>query len=320
MKRIALYCLSILTASLMVISCKLKPTMNISIDRKLPLTDIPSASGIENDGEFLWIIGDNSPYIFQLNKDYQIQNKYTISFGLKTEPLTSTISKEDKKDFEAMTMLDWEGESCIFLFGSGSKAPQRNEGLLLSHKGEVLESFDLTDFYGLIQDEAKLDDEDLNLEAATVLDDKLYLFNRGKNKLISMKTSHFVAYLEKKDKGIKMKSNTIDLPEIDGVKAGFSGATSDVENKRILFSASVENTSNWVDDGAVLGSFIGVIVPDEIQQHYTPLCTLIQENEPLLVKVESLTVITSSTKSTKVAAVTDSDGSESEVIELTIWD
>lgn len=115
-----------------------------------------------------------------------------------------------------------------------------------------------------------------------------------------------------------MKSNTIDLPEIDGVKAGFSGATSDVENKRILFSASVENTSNWVDDGAVLGSFIGVIVPDEIQHHYTPLCTLIQENEPLLVKVESLTVITSSTESTKVAAVTDSDGSESEVIELTI--
>ena len=312
------YCFALLSILLFTVACKSKSTMTISIDKQLTLLDIPSASGIENVGESLWVIGDDSPFIFQMNKDYDIQNKYAISNGLNMEQLERTISKNEKKDFEAMTLIDWEGEKCLFLFGSESKSPQRNEGLLMSLKGSVLETYDLSDFYALIQEKAKLDNRDFNIEAATILDDKLYLFNRGKNKLISMKTKHFVDYISGKKESIKIKANTIELPSLNGVKAGFSGATTDIENKRILFSASVENTSNWVDDGAVYGSYIGMIVPDQLQHHYTPVCTLLEKDKTLLIKVESLTVLKSSKEQTIVVAVTDSDGSASELLEVTI--
>ena len=318
MKRCTSYCFALLVVLLMAVACKSKSTMAITIDKQIPLLDIPSASGIENDGEYLWVIGDNSPFIFQMNKEYHIQSKYTISNGLKPEHLESTISKDEKKDFEAMTLIDWEGEKCIFLLGSGSKSPQRNDGLLISLQGDVLETFDLTEFYKLIQEEAKLDEEDFNIEAAAILEDKLYLFNRGKNKLISMKTKHFIDFMSGHEESLKLKANTIDLPSLNGVKAGFSGATTDTENKRILFSASVENTSNWVDDGAVYGSYIGIIVPDELQHHYTPECTLLEKDKTLLIKVESLTVIESNKEKTKIVAVTDSDGSASELLEVTI--
>lgn len=318
MKRCTYYCFTLLVILLVAVACKSKSDMTISIDKQLPLLDIPSASGIENDGDYLWVIGDNSPLIFKMNKEYHIQSKYTISNGLKTEHLGATISKDEKKDFEAMTLIDWEGEKCIFLFGSGSKSPQRNDGLLISLQGGVLETFDLTEFYKLIQEEAKLDEEDFNIEAAAILEDKLYLFNRGKNKLISMKTKHFVDYIIGNEESVKLKASTIDLPSLNGVKAGFSGATTDTENKRILFSASVENTSNWVDDGAVYGSYIGIIVPSELQHHYTPVCTLLEKDKTLLIKVESLTVIESSKEKTKIVAVTDSDGSASELLEVTI--
>jgi hypothetical protein len=292
--------------------------MIISIDKQLPLGDIPSASGIENDGKNLWIIGDNSPFIFQLNNEYHVQNKYTISKGFRTEPSTSIVSKEEKKDFEAMTIIDWDGEKCLFLFGSGTKKPQRNQGLLISLQGNIMETFDLSNLYRLIQDDAKLDEKDFNIEAATILEDKLYLFNRGKNKLISMKTNQFIDFITGKDESLKLKSNTIDLPSLNGVKAGFSGATSDLENKRILFSASVEKTSNWVDDGEVYGSYIGSISPDELQHHYTPNCILLEKGKTLLIKVESLTVVHSSKQKTKIVAVTDSDGGTSELLEITI--
>lgn len=318
MKRCTKYCFTLLVVLLVAVACKSKSDMTITIDKQLPLLDIPSASGIENDGEYLWVIGDNSPFIFKMNKEYYIQSKYTISNGLNTEQLEPTISKDEKKDFEAMTLIDWEGEKCIFLFGSGSKSPQRNDGLLISLKGDVLETYDLSTFYELIQEEAKLDEEDFNIEAAAILEDKLYLFNRGKNKLISMKTKQFIDFMTGKEEALKLKANTIDLPSLNGVKAGFSGATTDIENKRILFSASVENTSNWVDDGAVYGSYIGIIVPDELQHHYSPECTLLEKEKTLLIKVESLTVIESSKEKTKIVAVTDSDGSASELLEITI--
>jgi len=48
-----------------------------------------------------------------------------------------------------------------------------------------------------------------------------------------------------------------ELPLIDGCPAGFSGAT--FVDGCLFVSASVENTADAVLDGAVLGSFVGVL-------------------------------------------------------------
>ena len=43
-----------------------------------------------------------------------------------------------------------------------------------------------------------------------------------------------------------------------GYPAGISGACF-LDKGQVLFSASVEATTNWVSDGAVLGSYVGII-------------------------------------------------------------
>ena len=111
----------------------------------------------------------------------------------------------------------------------------------------------------------------------------------------------------------------IDLPSIDGVQAGFSGASADVLNGNLIFTASVENTSDWVNDGAVLGSFIGVIELDKLQEHYVPQFSMLSKNgEAELLKVESIAVVSSVNKTLKCIIVTDSDGGNSELLKITI--
>ncbi len=104
------------------------------------------------------------------------------------------------------------------------------------------------------------------------------------------------------------------LPEINGIEAGFSGATRFIKKPAIIFTASVENTENAYDDGEILGSFIGMIdiendkLSDSIQ--YTLIPAL---QEPL--KIESVTVDGKSSQNhLKVILVTDSDGGKSKAL------
>ena len=77
------------------------------------------------------------------------------------------------------------------------------------------------------------------------------------------------------------------LPEINGYKAGFSGATFTPDRQRIICTASVENTENWIDDGEIFGTFIGVINPTTLESEFIPI---MNEDKLLNVKVESVTV------------------------------
>lgn len=308
----------LLVAVFIIGACNSNKIMEIKIVDRLKLDQIPSASGIERINGHFWIIGDNSPWLFELNDKFILLNKYEI---FSTDSLDgNTIPKKRKHDFEAMTQITWERDSAIFIFGSGSKSPERNWGKLIQFgKNIQATQYDLSKLYEQIMEEAKLDEEELNIEAAAVLGDKLYLFNRGKNKLISISTKDFYRFLKDEKQEVKIKAITIDLPTIDGVQAGFSGAFADEKNKRLIFSASVENTSNWIDDGAILGSLIGVIKVSEAYNHYTPVCHIIMENEsPLLVKVESVSGKTIEKDKLTCLVVTDSDGTDSELLELEI--
>src|SRR3712207_8318455 len=69
-------------------------------------------------------------------------------------------------------------------------------------------------------------------------------------------------------------------PEINGLKAGFSGA-SFFEDK-IFITASVENTNDAYLDGEVLGSFVGYIPrseehTSELQSRQYLVCRLLLE-------------------------------------------
>jgi hypothetical protein len=290
--------------------------MKALVQKRITLDKIPSASGIEYLNDKFFVIGDNSPWLFELDADFQLERQYEI---FSTEDLeNNVIPKPKKHDYEAMTAIKWSGDSALFLFGSGSKSPERNSGLLIRFDMQFnLVNYDLTNLYKQIKEKAKLKDEELNLEAAALLNETVYLFNRGENKLISFKQGDLEEFVTGIKSSIKIKVTTIELPEINGVKAGFSGATADPKNNRLVFTASVENTDNWIDDGAVLGSFIGIIEIEKLHPHYKPKSCLISDKENTLeLKVESIELLSNENKEFK--CVVDSDGGNSELLQLEI--
>ena len=95
--------------------------MKITVLDIIKLEKIPSGSGIVKSGDTYYIVGDDSPFLFSLNKEFKVIAKTQI-----LDPVNFSderIIKSKKPDFEAMEMI---GQNEIVIFGSGSKAPQRN--------------------------------------------------------------------------------------------------------------------------------------------------------------------------------------------------
>ncbi len=59
------------------------------------------------------------------------------------------------------------------------------------------------------------------------------------------------------------------LPQIDGKEARISGVCT-IDDSQLLFSASVEDTPDWIKDGSILGSFVGIYSLKENKSNRKP--------------------------------------------------
>ena len=229
--------------------------MKISVSTSLKLNKIPSGSGIAKVGEHYYVVGDDSPYLFLLDKDFKTISKTLL---IDTEyDAAHRIIKAEKPDFEALELI---AANELIIFGSGSKIPHRDifiHIILGNHPN--LETYDITAFYQNLKDLPIFSDSELNIEATAFYDHRLFLFNRNKNLILAFQYADLLAYI----KGEKAFSLPIikhfALPRLNGIEAGFSGATSLKNQPKLLFTASVENTTNAYDDGEIMGRFIGMI-------------------------------------------------------------
>lgn len=271
------------------------------------LDEIPSASGIVKSNSDIYMIGDNSPFLFKLDENLQVLSKTPI-YSIK-DLIEGTIVKKLKPDFEALELV---GTNKIIVFGSGSKSPERNYFIVIS-LGEALEvkTYNIASFYDNLKKMEVLQNQELNIEAVAVHNNILYLFNRRKNIIFSLGYDTFMQYVEGQASFPKPKVIVVDLPKINGIEAGFSGATIALKAPNLIFTASVENTNNAYDDGEVLGSFIGLIDLANIESTSSYRYTLIEAgNKP--VKVESVTVQNEiSANEADLLVTTDSDGDKS---------
>jgi hypothetical protein len=283
-------------------SCSEKKT-NLEIISSAILSGIPGGSGITKVKEHYYVIGDNSPFLYKLDGSFKVASKVKIfdnSHGV--------IPKHLKPDFEAMENINDEE---IIVFGSGSKSPVRDIFLRVSLKDSIqVKSYSITEFYKKLKGLNELKGKELNIEAVAYLNDTLYLFNRKPNLIFIFSYKDFINHLDDSTFVPAVHTLTYKLPSINGIEAGFSGAATFKDFPRIYFTASVENTPNAYDDGAILGSFVGTIditnnkLPGEIK--YSQLTT------PLPVKVESIAIENISTGGDmEFVLVTDSDGKES---------
>lgn len=281
--------------------------IKIEILQDQVLGEIPSASGIAAWGSHYYVIGDDSPFLFLLDADFNIISKTTIH---PTKNLKgATFPKSLKPDFEAMEII---GDREILIFGSGSLFPYRNRFLRIPiDKMSAMESYDLSEMYDRLRNTEIMGNAELNIEALANYGEYLYLFNRGRNVIFGFVYVDLLKYLKGQLPFPEPIAIRFDLPKIKGREAGFSGATALRESPCIIFTASVENTENAYDDGEVYGSFIGVIPILErgISNTFTAVPIPYMDKA---IKVESVTLGKElSGKEADLVLVTDSDGGSS---------
>ena len=263
------------------------------------LTQIPSASGMELLNNNIYVCGDDSDFLFQISEEGEVLNKFPLFENARE----GRVAKPIKYDFEAM--VSYQNE--IWLFGSGST---ENRNVLLIFNTDTKQStlHSLQEFYASIQYELQIKKEDFNIEGAAIYKDGLFLLNRADNSMISCSIAEFkdCVFHQKEIEDFDMVK--FQLPSIDGFVAGFSGAS--VYNDLLFFSASVEKTTDWVNDGEILGSFIGIInlCAPEVEIRFFSL-----EGE---YKIEALMVLEKRKENFILLAMTDNDNGESELLKI----
>lgn len=206
---------------------------------------IGSASGLIYKDNSLFIIGDNSGFLYEYTIATQTLQQHEIIENAKTN-----IIKSEKPDFEAITHF---GDT-LYVFGSGS-TPKRNKMVQINTLQKEISTNDLTDLYAVMQSFAQIKPEDFNIEGAIYTGEEWYLFNRGNGK--SAKNVLFTIQGKNLVNEFNIISNTYKLPKIKGIRSSFTDAVA-IDGK-IYFLATAEDTQSTYLDGEILGSFIGSI-------------------------------------------------------------
>jgi hypothetical protein len=229
---------------------------------------IGSASGLLFNNDSLYIIGDNSGFLYE----YNMQNQQLNQHALIDNP-TQNIPKNLKPDFESLTSHN----DTLYVFGSGS-TENRNKMIEFDLKNKsVLQKNNLVDLYGLMQSFGKIKPEDFNLEGAIFDGENWYLFNRGNG--VSNKNTIFTIHAKSLGEEFALVATNYKLPKIKGVRSSFTDAIL-VEDK-IYFLSTAEDTKSTYDDGEILGSFIGRIDLKTMKIDFTQKITATNKFEGL---------------------------------------
>ena len=265
--------------------------MQATIISENPIPGLPSASGVEIIGPTAYIIGDDSPFLYLLDAATlavcsRVALFETDAFG------TGRIPKATKPDLEAMTALTWpDGRAGVLVLGSGS-TPARATGWFVPVSEQVPQRVDLSPLYALLSAQLPAGVA-LNLEAAATSATELLLFQRTVGRadaalLFVLPLAATLAFLAGAAgaQAPAVHQLVFELPLLEGCPAGFSGAT--FVDGLLFVSASVENTADAVLDGAVLGSFVGVV--DVVAGKATLARLAWADGRPYFGKVEGLAV------------------------------
>lgn len=303
--------------------------MVATILRQLDLPNLPSASGVEIVGDTVYIIGDDSPYLYRFTASDLRPGQHLTLF--ETAHFSSgRIAKAIKPDLECLTTLTTAtGETGLLVCGSGATTAREN-GFWVpfsASQGEAATVYPLT-LSGLYAQLRKLlpAGVTLNLEAAAATTTELLLFQRtvgstAGNLVFRMPLAATYDYLQHRTtQAPAVKAQGFQLPTIKGKPAGFSGACT-FEDK-LFVTASVEDTADAVLDGEVLGSFVGLLDLDQPANRPMVLAHLkLPDGKPYQGKVESVAVRRQlSSGRYELLLVTDDDqgGSTAVLVEVAV--
>ena len=124
--------------------------LSFQLELLFQIIGLGSASGLIYKDNSLFIISDNSSYLYQ----YNIQEKELHKIRL-FENSRENIPKIDKFDFEAITLK----EDNLYLFGSGSTS-NRNKRISFNLTTKVIQEDNLSTIYEKLKQASSISNED----------------------------------------------------------------------------------------------------------------------------------------------------------------
>ncbi len=235
---------------------KFKTMQKFKLELLFQIIGIGSASGLVFKDNSLYIISDNSGFLYE----YAIEKTELKKHPLIENP-SENIPKKIKPDFESITFHN----NNLYLFGSGSTENRNKMVRFEQGTNSVSATKDLADLYLSMQSFGNINPEDFNIEGAIYDGNRWFLLNRGNG--ISNKNTVFTVEGKNISADFSLLSNDFELPKINNIATSFTDAVL-VDNK-IYFLATAENTTSTYLDGEVLGSIIGCIDIDKMTIDFT---------------------------------------------------
>lgn len=302
--------------------------MKATIMNKVFYEDIPSASGLEVVGDSTYVIGDDSPYLYQLNPDFTQASKLALTDTAGFD--SGRVAKSEKMDLESIAAYEKDGKSFLLILGSGASDARMKAFMVEvdASSGKIgdVHAHSLNKLYEQLQQEEQVVRKgQLNVEGLAIEGDKLYLMHRAvgqePNVLLVYELNNFLNALEHDDALPNPNIHHFNLKDIENFQAGFSGA--DMFDGKLFYTASVEQTEDAISDGEVLGSYIGVInlndLENDTKQPIKPKSALLvhADGSSYTGKAESLVVSAGEGDGNyKVLVVSDDDKGHSELLEV----
>jgi hypothetical protein len=307
--------------------------MKLSILKHVHLTSIPSASAVEVINGNIYIVGDDSSFLYVLKYDLTLLAKVPLYETKEDHVVEGRIAKKKKADLECITKLTINGYSHLLILGSGSKSPRRDVAFLVKlptpyNRKHLVWPISLEKWYAFLRMNEDVTGESgvLNLEAAATTENHLYIFNRENNAALRFDLPEFIEFIQGHTDGVPFPTVIQnELPLINNVRAGFSGA--DYFDNKLFFTAAAENTSNAIDDGEIMGSAVGIVHIEGEEKTRGKLSdgfagtisnfTIIPSIEDRLLKIESISIYEKENDTTYIAlAVSDDDQGGSDILML----
>lgn len=283
---------------------------------------LSSASGVEVINKKIMFVGDDLPFLFTLDEQWNVIKKQKIS-GIDSI-VNGRTPKSLKADFESIAVLVKNGRPNYLIMSSGSEIVTRDTAFLVPiHDDGTVIKKNMRPLYDVIKQKASLNStNEINIEGLAFSHQNAYLMHRGnvsENFIVELDLSSFLDFLVTENQTIpEMNIYNFNLPRDEKVSSGFSGACFLPELNGLLFTASLESTTNEIDDGAILGSYIGFIgLPDlKTGDYHAELIT--QNGKTLLKKQEGITVKSKDGNKYQVLTVCDNDDGSSDLFEIVL--
>jgi hypothetical protein len=247
------------------------PPVTATILSETTLPHLPSASGVEIIGAAAYVVSDDAPLLYVLDAA-TLAPVSQVQLFESTDFSTGRIPKATKPDLESMAaVVSPSGAAGLLLCGSGA-LPSREAGYFVGVPAasatpeatvpRFVQRLDLSSLYAQLRKHLP-SGTTLNIEATATTSTELLLLQRpvggGPAILFGLPLAPTLAHLFELHSPAPAPTRVLSfiLPTLEGYIAGFSGAT--FVAGKLLVTASVEATHDAISDGAVLGSFVGVI-------------------------------------------------------------